>query len=219
MCRPGISCTASLRDSEDRKALIGGMTARPLEVAAVSIVVGGLYDIGGRDFLSSGLVGPTILGNSSTRCPCAASLTALSVRRRLTTGMAVGVVCDCAADVSPVVVLGGSGNDAGRFEPVDGLLDAVSAVGIWNLKERVLEAPPLCFESDEASLSGRVGVLLEWWRAICADSGMRRVGSRGSTATVCDRTGASGVGCCSEGSEMRSFLKSTNRNAGSLEEL
>jgi hypothetical protein len=162
-----------------------------------------------------------ILGNSNIRCPCAAaSLTALSVRRRLITGIAVGVVCDCGADVSPVVVLGGSGNDAGRFEPVDELLDAVSVVGIWNLRERVLEAPALCFESDEAGLSGRVGVLLEWWRAICADSGMRRVGwSRGSTATVCDRTGASGVGWCSEGSEMRSFLKSTNRNAGSLEEL
>jgi hypothetical protein len=217
-----MSSTTLLRDPEDRNDLMGGMTARPLEVLEVLAVVGILYDSGGRDFLSSDFAVSMVLGNSNSRCPCAESLTALSVKRRLIAGRVTDADCDCdrAAGASPVLLCV-SGNDAGRFEAVaDASSGVVFVAARLNLRERVPVAPPVCFDSNAAGLSGRVGVLLEWWRPLRDGSGMRWVGSRGrSTAAVCDKTGASGVGWCSDGSEMRSFRRSTKRNAGSLDEL
>lgn len=198
--RAGMSGAALLRD--DRKARMGGITARPPEVLAALVfaaVVSVLLDkTGGREFSA-------VLGNSNSRWPCADSLTALSVRRRLTTG----VTTDSADDRVP----GASfvGNDAGRLDAGDDPGVAVFVEGRTNLRERVLVAPPVCFVSKEAALSGRVCALRWWWRALCA--------SRRGSAVSQTTSGASGVGCCSEGSEMRSFRRSTNRNAGSLDEL
>ncbi len=45
------------------------------------------------------------------------------------------------------------------------------------------------------------------------------MGERRGSAVSQTTTGASGVGCCSEGSEMRSLPRSAKRYAGSLDEL
>jgi hypothetical protein len=111
-----MSTPALLRDPEDRKDLIGGITARPFEVLAALLALGTLYDTGGRDFLSSDFGVSRVLGNNNSRCPDVGSLTALSVKRRLIAGTATEETCDWAAD-APSVALPVSGKEAGRFDP------------------------------------------------------------------------------------------------------
>lgn len=122
-CRAGMSSAGPLRDPEDRKALMGGMTARPpevlaalaalavLAVLAVSRVLSSLCDAddtGGREVLS------LVLGCGNSRRPCTSSLTALSVRRRLTAGMAA--TGDSGDSVAGALL---TGNDFGRLDAGD----------------------------------------------------------------------------------------------------
>lgn len=96
---------------------MGGITARPLEVVAtppVLVVWLCLRDMGGRDILSS-----TALDNSNSRWRAADSLTAPSVRRRLSGVFATEDTCD-RADTS---------SEAGRFDPGDESVDGAMAEG------------------------------------------------------------------------------------------
>ncbi len=115
-CRAGMSSAAPLRDPEDRKDLMGGMTARPPELLAALVVLAVLAalgvlsslcdadDTGGREILS------LVLGCGNSRRPCTNSLTALSVRRRLAGGAtATG---DSGDSVEGALLMG---NDFGRL--------------------------------------------------------------------------------------------------------
>lgn len=144
-----ISNTPLLRDPDDRKDLMGGITARPLEVLAappVLVVWLCLRDMGGRDLLSSDLVPSTALGTRNSRWRGVGSFAALSVRRRLSGVVATDDNCD-RADTS---------SEAGRFDPGDESADEVVLEGRWNLSERVLVAPPLCLVSSETGRSGKL---------------------------------------------------------------
>jgi len=100
-----------LRDPEERKDRMGGMTARP--------EFGGRKETGGRDFfLSSVFAESMVLGSSSSLCPCAQSFVVAT---------AIGEGCgrpEVEVDVgearsTPLTLttsVGLSGNDAGRFE-------------------------------------------------------------------------------------------------------